>query len=158
MKKKFLPILLVVSLLANLVLVMMLVRADREVQEYHASVTLREMGFAASFLEKIQAGEDPEHAEALFDSATSFVYGAYQASYRILKDEFSPWEGLLFDLWNRMLYYPEAVEANLEELILAMSLEETSQLYDETRIQQMEHALQSIMETIAQMQAGEETQ
>lgn len=155
MKKKFLPFLLVISLLANLALAVMVVRADREIQEYHAAVTLREMGFAVTALEMVRAGEDPEHAEALFDSATSFVYGANQASCRILKDEFSPWEGLLYDLWNRMLYYPEAVEANLEELILAMSLEGTSQLYEESHIQQMEDALNSIGATIAEMREGE---
>lgn len=158
MKKKFLPLLLVVSLLANLVLVMMLVRADREIQEYHAAITAGEMANAVSALEACRSGEHPERAEFLFDSATSYVYGAYQASYRIVKDEFSPWEGLLYDLWNQMIFYPKAVEANLDELIPALSLEGNAQLYDEARIQQMEDALNSVGATIAEMQAGEETQ
>ena len=155
MKRKLIPILLAVSLLANLVLAVMLFRADREVQDYHAAITLEQMSFAVTTLESFQAGKHPSIAEAQFDSATSYVYGAYQASYRIQEDEISPWEGLLYILWNRMLFYPEAVEANLDVLIPALSLEGPSQLYDEVRIQQIEEALQSISKTIAEMEEAE---
>lgn len=116
MKKKLIPGLLVLSLLLNVVVIYFLVSQPRQ-EESHKHGAIQEISFAVMRLEGCQ--DDWNQSE--YTVAVAHLYAACKHVESLRKVDYWVTTEPFQKLWNMAACYPEVVQANVKEMIAALS-------------------------------------
>lgn len=117
MKGKIIPILLVVSLLANGILGYTLVHQRNQEEALEKGEAIREITFAVQRLEGCQKDWDTSEytvAVAHLYAVCDHVQSLHNVDYWVTTEPFQT-------LWNVAAAYPEVMQANINEVIAALS-------------------------------------
>lgn len=116
MKKKLIPGLLVLSLLLNVVVIYFLVSQPRQ-EESHKHGAIQEISFAVMRLEGCQDDWNQSEytvAVAHLYAVCDHVQSLHNVDYWVTTEPFQT-------LWNVAAAYPEVIQANINEVIAALS-------------------------------------
>ena len=117
MKQKLVPIVLTISLLANVVLVYALVHQREQEESLHKVSAVYELSVAVQCLERYQESRrDSDYMEAVacFRGACDQVESLRDVDYSVTTEPFQ-------SMYTLALGYPDTVKENLEEVVVVLS-------------------------------------